>query len=705
MVEKRRKESALSLVEKQPAMPATQTSSSTPDFSYRWRIEGSASLYVTSEGIGSIRKKINVETGMEEETWLPYWSKRYIPIVHRVFVVRDTHEGMETRYDLEIDGVRHIVPIEDFKSGRWVAKFHTAVGALSPAGHGKYVDAIATVAMHAARVIGQTTTGFLDTGTDETPDYVFLLPDGRHIDAQGTIHSRENNRVTLIADVLSPQALELWDGFEIPTICTAEQQRDYLNFLRGIGEHGQGLLLAAHGARTFAYDIRAPAHSVGHTLILLASRGKGKTSLAAMARGIWPYRERPLADASFADTISSMETIAGFRSFPVIIDDLTPNMTATPALSTDTGKIVDRIARGVHDEKATRQRMTQHMRKQKANIIRTMPIMTWECVPDAPDSLWRRVVFLGIEDDEIAITPAPGKSSLSEIKQHWPAQNYTFFRLVVSLLDEINTHGMDKVASKFARLAGAYEEQLRQNVYLAWEEKHRGQQLPADWHNLAKLYSQELLGIMLLGRALDENILHECYPHILYWLIKHIERLAGLTIDEEGYSSIDYAILSILEKIGSKRTIDGHYWRIERYHHSSEIYFPLCIAGDHQLPDEQWGGPLESDDRRAIVTVGYMNDTVLYIGQEFRQALRKELGLSTDKALSQLLDKAGWIKRQEAGRCSIHIRPHGRSVPRVLALRNSRLWSLLGITGMKASEEKLEERPDMDADFEEVAYG
>jgi hypothetical protein len=656
----------------------------------RIRVQGTASLYIVpGRGIGTFKIYRDKDSGEEVEEFIPQWDAQYVPTVHRRL---DTHEGQEgerTKYDITIAGTRHIVSKGTLKRGMWVDLFPGAAGVLDSTGYNKYLAVISTLATNAPLVHAPLTTGFLNLSGDDTSpdkrDYVYLLPDGRYFTPSGDV--RRDEQVTLAQDVLTPQQRELWDNFEIPTSGTVEEQREFFAWLIKLSP--KTLRILAHGARAHTSDIRTPQEGAAHAMTIVAPRGQGKSALAAMVgRGIWPYRLKPLPDASYNDTAATIEhNLAGFRSFPTLLDDLVDTK-CVPGSSESRaeGEKADRLARALHDERPVRQRMTSSMQRQKANIIRSMFVNTWESTPDVPASFWRRTTLLTFDNGEILTHRVGGAdvASLEDIPRYWNIKVFTFYQLIIYQLRQLQQYGMRAVATSHMQFAARLRTELEKKFLREWESAYPGIELPPDYSNLLNLYSQEALGLRMIEQSsgFKNMLVPHAVPVIVKAMVEQAARMSGLHPDEDGATDIDTAIAHILESIASVHIVDGHTWHIERYVTRGDIAeLPQAYRADgSEVPASQWGSLPSMEDARPPLTVAYVDDCCTYILQPFRKALMRELGLASDKALSQALDRAGWLERINAKdkRCTRNIRPHGQWVSGVFAIKNERFLPLVG---------------------------
>jgi hypothetical protein len=667
----------------------------------RLKVAGTSSLYVTELGIGLIR-----QSKEGDESWVELWSKDQTPHVHRRLQVHDAYEGCHTMYDMSIGSTRHTIPVGFLTSGKWRDLYPDIQGILSTKGHGQFVDAISTIAQQSPLVHAPQTSGFLNLGDETARDYIYLLPDGRYITANGDICKDE--RVSLAQDVLSPQQKDLWEDFTIPQSCPPAQQQAYFQFLRELGP--KTVAIVGHGIRALTSDIRTAQWGAAHTMTILGDPGTGKTAQAAMGRGLSPYREKPLADGSYEDTVTSIEDqLAGFRSFPTIVDDLTRQKCATPALAQSEGMKADRLARAVHDERPPRKRMTASMQRQKSNMLRTCFYNTWETVPSVPLSFWRRTVLLSVNHNDIRIAPdGSGSASLADIETHWDAQVYTYYQLIVQALRELNTRGMQKVADTHRELFRKLEISLRDKALQAWEKAYPGIDVPHEYHNLIKLYAHELLGIRILERSSNERLYDFVLPTLLDALVAQFARMAGIMQDEEGYHLFERAFIQFMEEIAQGKRVDGYIWRIDRnVSAKGDMEAPRVTAKNgYKLSPNMFGHMENASDFLMFKTVAYVDDSekaegaYIYLTQEARKALLAIMiklpggqDITSEIALGKLAEVEGWVPphmRESSRQRTFKINPPGGAV-RVWAIP---LEKFLAHFNDLEPDEQPEEYPD-----------
>jgi len=214
--------------------------------------------------------------------------------------------------------------------------------------------------------------------------------------------------------------------------------------------------------------------------------------------------------------------------------------------------------------------------------------------------------------------------------------------------------------------------------------------MPDEAGSIIENAAYDLLGLYLLDQVSGCSVKmeHEAYNHLVEMVYQNIVRIAGSS-DDDGYTSVDHALLTLFESIGDAKNHDGQVWQVERYTPTAQLIKPEVFNEDGACyPDAQWGYGLSDALDRKLTTV-YIDQDVTYITGEFKRALQAVLNsrddvkrITSDKALSQLLSKQGWLVREDIHHASRKISPHGKRIPRVLALDNRKLFPLLGIASI-----------------------
>jgi hypothetical protein len=166
--------------------------------------------------------------------------------------------------------------------------------------------------------------------------------------------------------------------------------------LAGLAGRGWGPILGlATGCRAIAQAI-VP---VRHSLVAEGPPNTGKSLTAWMAQllvmspttpGYWP----PVADASFADTVNSMEAKIGEAADRAVhVNDMPLTSESTAAeLRTAVDKL-DRLARALHDNTPVRDRLDRNLDLRESTLVRGVLTFTVQKLPGVVQaSLWRRLV-------------------------------------------------------------------------------------------------------------------------------------------------------------------------------------------------------------------------------------------------------------------------------------------------------------------------
>lgn len=655
------------------------------------RVQGHTNLYIVP-GVGICMVHADREGN---ETITHVWDT--LPIVHTRYVVPTALSGYETQYDLQIGNDRAIVSIDELKRGNWISKYPGVSGVLSSSKHGQYIDAISQIAIKSPIKHGYEATGWYNIGDENKPEWVYLLHDGRYISSDGSVHAANTGNVELRKQLLTDGELSLWSTYQVPVTSTVEAHKEALSFLTQLTSKYQALLLLGHAAIAMLYDVRNGSYGTSHSLALVGKPGSGKTSLAAFSRClVYPYKRKPFSDATYEDTLAAIEfNLADRKSVPIIVDDLPERDYSSQGKKQEYINKADSLIRATYNESPVKKRMTSKLQHQKANIVATLPIHTWEVVPDVGISCLRRVLILTLDDGEIATDTTPATpTALDQIHQHVAAIHNIGYRLAVFTAKMLEKHGKDGLASKLFIKQAEYEKRIRASIIEKWANLRDGEKIPDTWASIAEIASYELVGLWLVDQVtlFDSNLVELVYDSLVDAVYCNVLRMAGTSVDEAGFTPIELALQSVFTTIADNQAHNGSTWVVEQYTTKAETVKPTAIRPDgNKIPYTQWGKATHSDN---TLTIAYIDEQVTYLTRHFREAFKSEYNqlpgvkpLTSDKAITQLLDNSGWLVRANSKQATKDITPHSIRLYGVLSVPNTKLFKLLGI-------DRLEPTPD-----------
>lgn len=657
------------------------------------RVDGHDNLYIftlrNGKGtIGRLKTKYDKNTDTETEEMTPLWGPDTFPAVHEVLDVEDAAEGTQTHYDVTIAGRRHTLPLETFKSGNWYDYFPGITGVLDSSKEKSYKAAMMQVASKAPRVAAFETTGLKKIVTAKgTDEWVFVLPDGRFITRSGADLS--TFKVRMVHDILTPQEKRVWEGFQLPTELPSKDKRQAAyNYVRDIASRGQGLVILSHMIGASLYDMRDANFGPTHSLIVKAPPGAGKTTLSGFARSIiYPFQgEKPTPDASFQDTVTSIEDDLTYRSsMPVIVDDLVIQG-ASETKKKEMGTSLDAFSRASFNVKPMRKRMRSSrsgLKKQRANYVLTLPTVTVEGIPEVPKSWYRRVLIVEIEGAEI-VKEAMGRTdvvSLDQMGQYASTlQGWGHIGIIQFFLERLVAEGLDRITKKFEALHRQAIKDIQEAVIAKWDSEQQGNKLPDDWNSIGKSAAYDLFYFRLFRMVACRDIEtsdSDIFPHLVDIVYRQMLHMEGRIQDEEGLFTFEKAVLSFFEEIKAGRIENSQRWRVDHKVTATgpieppQVWYPNKKG---KFPFDFWGwtpdmvgldDSSESEDGnekykprpRESFPIAYIDDTTIYVTERARKELLKIVqklpegeGVTSEKALGELAEKEGWITKRESSK-------------------------------------------------------
>ena len=653
---------------------------------HKERVQGHSNLYIVpGEGICIIKVD---RDGNEVLTHI--WDS--LPIVHYRYVVPTAISGYELQYELQIGKDRHTVSSDELRTHKWISKFPSVSGVLSDSKHGQYIDAISQIALQAPIKFGLEATGWYNIGDEQKQEWIYLQHDGRYISADGLVHAANTGKVELRKQILGDNELELWKSHQVTTQSTADEHKAAIAFLSHLTSHSQTLFELGQAVSAMLYDVRNSHYGVAHTLASVGKAGSGKTARAGLVRClVYPYRRRPLPDATFNDTVTSIELrLADRRSVPVFIDDLPEEDYSKPGKKAEYDKKIDSLVRTNYNESPVRQRATSKLQQQKANIIKTAPLHTYEVIPDVGTSCLRRMLISTVADGEVQTdSTTDGDIALDQIPEYVPAINNIGYRLAVFIAQLMNKHTKDGLAMRLLEKQQAYEQSIRVSVRELWQGKHDGLDVPSELSSLAENAAYVLVALHIVDQVTlyDSNLVEAVYQDLVNLVYDNLARIAGISLDcYTGLDPLETAIQAVFNTIADSQHKNGSIWQVEQYTSQALAVTPKAYRPDStKIPVDQWG-ERHATDYSLLLPVAYFDEQVTYLTRTFREALKAEYNqlpgskpLTSDKALTQLLDRSGWLDRLNSKSGTRDIYPHGKRIYHALALRNDKLFKLLGI--------------------------
>jgi hypothetical protein len=545
--------------------------------------------------------------------------------------------------------------------------------------------------------------------------YCYVLPDGRIVGKPGASVAIDTE------GTFNDDILDQWRRLDIDAEApTPERQQEAYDLLKHLSARRQPLITFAHAFLSILAGIKSDTFATGHFLLMQAERASGKTSLAGAARCILsPLRWNGHAyvpDVRFNDTITSIEMdLARYRHMPAILDDLHDKLGESE--DAQAAKIIDALARSLFEGVPVRKRRTQRLKRQRENKLEGAYFATLEVLPKhVVNSLLRRVLLVTLRQDEIG---KKGAVSLESLNAYADVFSYWGYQLIREITLRIEERGEDKrpreglrlFAGDLARQYQQYQNVIEPRLRALWHQRHPHVAMPEDVLSLIEIAAAEMLAFHWWqctseAGGDDEDIL----PALVEAICSQVETILGLCPSDEEGPLFERALKGLLSEIAHMKLIDRQRARIV-----SRIAAPRKESGglddDEQAPRlvaengvpyhyTQWGWQREyhraDSDKEQVYNLprdiayvetmgGSPSRGKLYLTSEFTMLMldwlrehRAEGAPATEKALTALAEREGWIVERGNGRnIRKNITQRGK-VDSCLVIDLARALSLIG---------------------------
>jgi hypothetical protein len=385
-----------------------------------------------------------------------------LPVVLRVEKCADAPAGQQHIYTVRIGKDEKRLSHAEFAEPSWTDNFSELHGNADKKTRELYFDVIKFLASseRTEKLFIRQRTGFHTENNGGLPIYGYLTP-------QDFITAPQQPWAEEIKLINSEGRYS--ENSEPTEEIDAKGAVELLKQINQITPYGHLLIGLVNNVCILTSLLRPKYDQPGHTLIIYGEPGSGKTSLASAIRcSVYDYNHRAGVDASFRDTITSIEKKIDSRPHvPFVLDDLRKEAGETAAALAAKYHAAEMIVGAAYTHEAVRERCTNKLESRKPNFVKTLPIITSEFLPiEATDAFFRRVLIMRLERGGIHLTTQGdtlGLDYLPNIAPKLKALHAKAARLVVSLLnakgdrEPANAYGKKKSKRSLTDKVSSYE--------------------------------------------------------------------------------------------------------------------------------------------------------------------------------------------------------------------------------------------------------
>src|SRR5712691_11599309 len=645
-------------------------------------VTGTTDVYISlAAGIGYQRKgKIDN----------PYYCLIFpeLPTVQCVYYAPNGAKGHITQYEVTIAGVTAILTSDEMQSGIWIEKYPRIQGVGNFATVGMYMQIMQHLAHKAPMVHNVTHTGVHAMNSDEGTIYGYMTDSGTFLTGKTPYHGCVD-----YAGKVTGEAKQLWDTYErIAQQWNKQQAIASINYCQQLTPtDGQALVTLCHQVRTLSRFARSSTFRTGYGMYLYGPGGNGKTSLAIMTSSVGkPYIFPEGFDATFRSTVTSIELkIDAVGDRPFIIDDLhkAPDDTAYDIKNRE--RTLDNIIRSATDGSPIRERANSNMTAQRVNTVKTFPTVTGEYFPgNMATSFMRRTLFVQIPENSIPRKAKQAAISLEAAGNYVPGLHKLGRKVVIMLVDAVNTRGLEPVADQLRAKHTEYYSELYDAVTTLWSDNGY-QGLPPYVDSIIDAAANVMIGGYLIDHVTAKacNVVETVRGYLVNIVYSQLLVMAGMKrID--GLTPLDQAIRELFASIAEEKRVNGVLLSAEDYCKSNQapmVSIPLPDGKTLVIPPGHWLGIHGYKTEKQVAAYIHTARKIAYLTSTGRDALlviaATTEGLERVKkptALSQQFDAEKWLVTRNGKSLDIPCNPQSNKAQiRCLPLALDRLIALV----------------------------